>query len=305
MGTPEFAVMPLVRLYEDGHEIVAVFTQPDKARNRGMKVSYGPVKETALARNTPCFQLKSLRTAAAAEIIRGLNCDIIVVVAYGKLLPKSILEIPPHGCINIHASLLPKYRGAAPIHWAIINGESISGVTAIQMDEALDEGDIILAKSTPIGEEETSAQLHDRLSLLGASLLSETLDEIATGRASRTAQNHKEATYAPSIDKGISPIDWTDTARQIKQKVQGLNSWPVATAMIGGIAHKIYSVDIDENALAQGDIGDIVYAGPQGISIVCADGVVTIKELQAPNGKRMSAADYLRGRKIPNSTVSR
>jgi len=294
MGTPDFAKNSLERLYEDGHEVVGVFTQPDRPRSRGMKVSHSPVKELAVACDTPVFQPDSLKGGTAADDLRRLNCDLVVAVAYGKLLPADILEVPPLGCINIHASLLPKYRGAAPIQWAILNGEEVTGVTAMYLTEEMDTGDILLAKQTSIGADETSGALFGRLAILGAELLSETVSLIANGRAQRTPQNHDEATYAPMLGREMSPIDWTGTALSIGCKVRGLNPWPTATAELRGMLFKVFAVETIEGETSRNP-GEIVSTGNSGIEVACADGSVIIKELQAPGGKRMAAADYLRG----------
>ena len=298
MGTPVFAAEPLKRLYSDGHDIAAIFTQPDKPRSRGMKVSFSPVKEVALAHGTQVYQPATLRDGTAADIIREVGCDIIVVVAYGKLLPGEVLELPPVGCVNIHASLLPKYRGAAPIQWAIMKGEAETGVTSMHMAQELDTGDIINCKKLLIGYDETAGELHERLSVAGAELLSETIDALYKGTASRVPQNHNDATFAPPLKKDISPIDWTDTAFNIKCKVRGLNPWPVATAELGGTVCKIFSVDIRDNISAKKRPGDIVSTGQHGIEVACADAAVLIKELQAPGGRRMPAEDYLRGNRV-------
>ena len=297
MGTPVFAEKPLERLYFDNHDILGVFTQPDKPRNRGMKLSYSPVKELALKHGTPVYQPESLRGQDTAEILRTLKCDLIAVVAYGKLLPIEILRMPSNGCINIHGSILPKYRGAAPIQWAVINGERETGVTSQYMGEDIDAGDILQIKKTQIGDDETAGELFDRLSVLGADLLSETIDSISAGNATRIPQNNSEATYAPLIRKDLSPIDWTKTAHSIKCKVRGLNPWPVATTEIGGALYKVFTVEA--NGMKSGKVpGKVVSAGERGIEIACADGTVIIKELQAPGGKRMDAANYLRGHLI-------
>ena len=297
MGTPEFARAPLERLYGEGHDIAGVFTQPDKPSNRGMKVACGPVKELALSRRTPVFQPGTLRDGEAADILRGLRCDLIAVVAYGKILPRDILEMPPMGAVNIHGSLLPKYRGAAPIQWAVLNGERETGVTSMLMAEELDAGDVLFAKKTAIGEDETAGQLYGRLSALGAELLCETVGAISRGVAVPIAQDHSEATYAPPLNKGMAPIDWTETAHRIKCKVRGLDPWPVATAELNGKAFKVYRVEIGA-IKADKAPGSIVSSGKHGIEVACADGTVVIKELQAPGGKRMASADYIRGHGI-------
>jgi methionyl-tRNA formyltransferase len=218
-------------------------------------------------------------------------------VAYGKLLPKEILNLPPLGCINIHGSILPKYRGSAPIQWAVLNGEKTTGVTSMYMAEAMDAGDMIMVKQTDIGDYETSGALYERLSILGAELLGETVAAIAAGTASRTPQNDAEATFAPPLTKELSPIDWTKTAREITCLIRGLNPWPLATAEISGTSFKIYSAEMKLGKTVK-QSGTIVSAGKEGIEIACADGSVIIKELQAPGGKRMAAADYLRGHPI-------
>jgi len=297
MGTPEFAAQSLARLYADGYDIAGVFTQADKPKNRGMKLSVSPVKELALANNTAVYQPITLKDGIAANIIRELKCDLLVVVAYGKMLPKEILDIPRLGSINIHGSILPKYRGAAPIQHAVINGEPVTGVTSQYICEEMDAGDIILIKETDIGEDETSADLFERLSVFGAELLSETVDAISKGTAKRTAQNTAEVTYAPMLTKPLSPIDWTKNAKAIRNLVRGLIPWPVATMEIGGNILKVFSVEISESPTGKAP-GSIVSSGQSGIEIACADGSVTVKQVQASGGKRMSAADYLRGNPI-------
>jgi methionyl-tRNA formyltransferase len=296
MGTPGFAVAPLERLYGDGRDVVGVFTQPDKPRNRGMKLSFSPVKEVAIANGTPVYQPLSLKDSGTVDILRGLKCELIVVVAYGKLLPRQVLELPSLGCVNIHASLLPRYRGAAPIQWAVLNGERETGVTSMYMDEELDAGDILYTKKTAIGDNETAEELYFRLSALGAGLLSETIYAVSRGEAVRVPQNHSEATYAPLLKKDMSPIDWTKTAQVIKCKVRGLIPWPIATTTINGAIVKVFSVEAGNKT--EKSPGEIVNAGQSGIEVACADGTVIIKELQPPGGKRMAAADYLRGHPI-------
>ena len=295
MGTPDFACPSLKRLYSDGYDIAGVFTQPDKPRNRGMRLSFSPVKELALLHDTPVFQPLSLRNGEVADILRGLGCELIAVVAYGKLLPPEILRMPPSGCINIHGSLLPKYRGAAPIQHAVLNGEQETGVTSMYMAEELDAGDILLIDKTKIGENENAGELYGRLSILGAELLSGTIAAIVSGTAVRTPQKHEDATFAPPLKKDISPIDWTQSAYNIKCKVRGLNPWPAATAEWGGTIYKIFAADITDRRIPDKKPGDIVSTGQAGLEVCCADGTVLIKELQAPGGKRMPAADYLRG----------
>ena len=228
MGTPDFAVASLRRLVEDGHEVVGVFTQPDKPKNRGMKLTFSPVKEYALTQDLPVYQPLKMRDGEALGILRELAPELIVVAAYGKILPQEILDLPQYGCINVHSSLLPKYRGAAPINWAILNGERITGVSIMYMVAALDAGDVIRTVSTEIGEREDAAALTERLAELGAQALSETIPTLADGTAKRTPQDESAFTYAPMLDRSLSPIDWTRSAREIDCQVRGLIPWPCA-----------------------------------------------------------------------------
>ena len=299
MGTPGFAVESLKRLYSDGHDIVGVFTQSDKPRNRGMKFSFSPVKELALSYNIPVYQPVTLRDGVAAGIIKELNCELIVVVAYGKILPKEILDLPPLGCINIHGSILPRYRGAAPIQHAVINGEKETGVTSQFISEKMDAGDIIDIKIVPIDDNETSGDLFNRLSILGAELLSETVRALELGTVERKPQDNDEATYAPLLTRSMSPINWNKSSRMIKCMVRGLLPWPVATMELDGTVLKVFSVDTTRNKTSSSP-GSIVALGKPGIEVACADGTVIVKEVQAPGGKRMPAVDYLRGNNIKN-----
>jgi len=297
MGTPDFAAASLARLYKDGHEVCGVFTQPDRPKNRGMKETASPVKQLADAHGTPVWQPVRLRDGAAAAEIRALAPELIVVVAYGRILPLEILNIPPYGCINIHGSLLPKYRGAAPIQWAVLNGETVTGVTAMYLAEEMDAGDVIASKETEIGPEETSGQLFDRLRDLGAELLSETVTAIAAGTAARTPQAHEQATFAPPLSRELSPIDWSKSAAQIRNQIRGLDPWPCATADLAGTVFKIFRAE-SRTERSGSEPGTILSAGKDGITVACGDGALCITELQAPGGKRMRAADYLRGHPI-------
>ena len=296
MGTPEFARKSLQRLYTSSHEITCIFTQADKPKNRGMKVTYSPVKELALYNGTPVYQPVSLKDENVSNQLKELNPDLVVVVAYGKMLPNEILNIPPKGCINIHGSILPKYRGASPIQHAILNGEKKTGVTSQYISEEMDAGDIISIKETTIGENETSIDLFERLGDLGAELLVETVDSIFRGNAARTPQNHNEATYAPLLKKSMSPIDWTQKTHEIKWKVRAFLPWPTATFELDGITLKVFDVDLTDE-ITNKNPGTVISTGKSGIEIACTDGTVIIKELQAPGGKRMPAKDYLRGKK--------
>ncbi len=294
MGTPSFAAASLERLYADGREVAAVFTQPDKPKHRGMKLTQSPVKMLALEHGTPVHQPATLRDGQALEILRDIEPDLIAVVAYGKLLPHAILTLPTLGCVNIHGSLLPKYRGSAPVQWAVLNGDEISGVTSMYMAEQMDAGDIILKKETPIGDGETAGELYDRLSALGAQLLSETLDAISDGTAPRIPQDEKLVTYAPPLGKHQSPIDWSQPAQKIVNQVRGLNPWPSATTSLNGVTFKVHKAAVDSNTTGAAP-GELVAAGVDGLIVACADGAVRIVELQAPGKRRMDATDYLRG----------
>ncbi len=299
MGTPDFAVNSLRRLVEDGHELCGVFTQPDKPKNRGHKLMPTPVKEYALTKNLPVFQPSSLRNEESLELVQSLEPELIVVAAYGKLLPEDILHTPRLGSINVHSSLLPKYRGAAPINWAVLNGESETGVTIMYMAKELDAGDIILQKKTPIGETEDAQALTARLAELGAEALSETVQALSAGTAVRTPQDHAQHTYAPMLGKELSPVDWTRSAHGISCQIRGLLPWPCAsTNAVNGEEMKLYAA-VETGETASSPPGTITSSGKQGIDIVCGDGkVLRITELQAKGGKRMSAAAYLLGHPI-------
>lgn len=299
MGTPDFAVPSLKVLVEAGHEICGVFTQPDKPKNRGMKLQKPPVKEYALSAGLTVFQPVKMRDREALEILRALNPELIAVAAYGKILPVDILELPRLGCINVHSSLLPKYRGAAPINWAVLNGETETGVSIMYMAKELDAGDVILQKSTSIGETEDAQALTQRLAELGAEALSETIKALAAGTAARIPQEHEKHTYAPMLGKELSPVDWTRSAHEISCQVRGLIPWPCATTdVISGEEMKLYAVqETREETSARP--GTVTAAGKQGIDLACGDGkILRVTELQAKGGKRMTAAAYLLGHPI-------
>ena len=291
MGTPDFAVPCLEKLIKSDHEIVAVFTQPDKKKGRGYAMSAPPVKELALKHEIQVFQPATLKTPETLELISSLNPDLIVVVAYGKILPSDVLNSPKFGCINVHGSLLPKYRGAAPIQWAVINGEKTTGITTMYMNEELDTGDIILTAETEIGENETSGELFERLSVLGAELLMETLCKIEKDKEiHRTKQDDCQATYAPMLDKTLSRINWTDAAQKIHNLVRGLNPWPVATSTINGKSFKIYKTKGAGNV--SGQPGEVKSVNP--FIVACGDNsAIEILELQMESKKRMNSTDFL------------
>ena len=299
MGTPEFAVASLKRLVEDGHELCGVLTQPDKPKNRGMKLIQTPVKEYALTKNLPVFQPQKARDGEAMSIVRQLDPELIVVAAYGKILPEELLNYPKYGSINVHSSLLPKYRGAAPINWAILNGEAETGVSIMYMAAALDAGDVIAQARTPIGPDEDAQTLTARLAELGAVTLSETVTALENGFATRTPQDESAFTYAPMLSRELSPIDWTRSAHAINCQIRGLIPWPAAStdAVIGETMKVFRSVETGEQTAAKP--GTVLTADKRGIAVACGDGkVLSLTEIQAVGGKRMSAADYLRGHPI-------
>ena len=297
MGTPAFAVASLRHLADEGHELCGVFTQPDKPKNRGMKLTFSPVKEFALSRDLPVYQPLKMRDGEALEIVRGLAPELIVVAAYGKILPEDILCLPKYGSINVHSSLLPKYRGAAPINWAILNGETETGVSIMYMAKELDAGDVIRMIKTAIGPDEDAAELTARLAELGAEALLETIPELESGTASRTPQDGGKSTYAPMLTRELSPVDWSQSSQSIHNQVRGLIPWPCAAAELQGKNFKLF------HTITGGEIsaapGTILSAGKAGIEVACGDGrSLFLTELQAEGGKRMAAADYLRGHPI-------
>ena len=302
MGTPDFAVPSLQALVEAGHTLCGAFTQPDKPKNRGMKLMPTPVKEFCLAHNIPVFQPTKLRDGTALAQIRELAPELIVVAAYGRILPEDILDYPAKGCINVHSSLLPKYRGAAPINWAMLNGDRETGVTIMHMAAELDAGDIISQTSTPIDPDETVESLHDRLAGLGARLLVETVEQIGAGTARRTPQDASQVTYAPMLSRELSPIDWGRPARALHDQVRGLIPWPAAVAELGGVRCKIFSTAVcGENASAAP--GTVVQADKKGLKIACGgETVLEILELQPDGKKRMAASAFLQGRPIPEGS---
>lgn len=298
MGTPDFAAASLEKLINENYDIVGVFTQPDKPKGRGMEMSFSPVKELALKHNLPVFQPEKMRDGTALRIIRDLKPDILVVVAYGRILPDDILAIPKFGAVNVHGSLLPKYRGAAPIQWAVLNGDKTTGVTTMYLAHDMDAGDVIYREETEIGEFETAGELFDRLMLMGAGLLDKTLRDIEAGTAPRTPQDHSQATYVKMLDKSICPIDWNKTPREIVKHIYGLQPWPVATMELEGKCLRVFGAAYTELKTAKMP-GSVIRADADGIVIACADGqCLAITELQAPGKKRMQAADFLRGHRI-------
>ena len=294
MGTPDIAATCLKKILADGFDVVGVYTQPDRPKNRGMKLAFSPVKEVALAHDLPVFQPENFREAETVEQLRQLQPDVVAVVAYGRILPQSVLDVPPLGCINIHASVLPRYRGSAPYQWAVLDGLQETGVTAMYLVREMDAGDIIDVSKTPIGPDETAGELLDRLALLGADLLSKTLDRMSRGPVGHTPQDPTLVTYAPMLDKSMCPIDWNKTAQQVHDHVRGLHPWPVATAEIQGNRFKIHATAIVEGKKNAAP-GTILGLTKTGLQIACGEGAVEIRMLQAEGGKRMAAPDYFRG----------
>ncbi len=296
MGTPSFAARSLEALLNSGHTVCAVFTRPDVRAGRGMKTKACETKELAVGRGIPVYQPNTLRDEEAAELIRSLEPQAIAVAAYGLLLPQNVLDIPPLGCVNVHGSLLPKYRGAAPVQWAVLNGEKTTGVTTMLMSRGLDRGDMLESVSTEIGREEDAAALYDRLALLGGSLLVSTLDALEKGEAVPQPQDESLATWAPPLTKDMSAVDFSDTAENICNKIRGLQPWPVARAELNGRPFRVYSACPAEGYSA--GPGTVLGTDSRGIRVACGNGAVLIRELQAEGGKRMSAADYLRGHSL-------
>ncbi len=294
MGTPDIAATCLKKILADKFQVVGVYTQPDRPKGRGMKLVASPVKEVALANNIPVFQPENFREEETVEQLRILQPDVVAVVAYGRILPQKVLDIVPGGFINIHASLLPQYRGSAPYQWAVLDGLAETGVSAQFMVRQMDAGDVVGVRKTPIGADETAGELLDRLAVLGADLLSETLAKYAKNALMPVKQDESKVTMAPMLDKTMCPIDFTKTAQQVHNQVRGLHPWPVATARIGGNIFKIHSTVIVDNP-TNAPAGTILGLTKTGLQIACGEGAVEIRSLQAEGGKRMAAPDYFRG----------
>ena len=295
MGTPDFAAASLRKLLDEGFEIAGVFTQPDKPKGRGMELAFSPVKELALQAGLPVFQPDKMRDGRALSILQQLQPDILVVVAYGRILPDELLALPRYGAVNVHGSLLPRYRGAAPIQWAVLNGDKITGVSTMYLAHDMDAGDIIYSAETPIGEFETSGELFDRLMVMGAELLVKTLRDIEAGVAPRTPQDHSKASYVKMLDKSLCPIRWEQAPRGVIKQIYGLQPWPVATMELKGSVYKVFSAEYTDTRTGKAP-GALVAADEKGIEIACAGGeTVRVTQLQAPGKKRMAAADFLRG----------
>ena len=295
MGTPDIAATCLEKIIADGFEVVGAYCQPDRPKGRGMKMVFPPVKEVALAHGIPVFQPENFRGEETVEQLKALKPDVCAVVAYGRILPQRVLDIPALGCVNIHASILPQYRGSAPYQWAVLDGLTETGVSAQKMVWEMDAGDVIDVAKTPIGEKETAGELLDRLAVLGAELLSNTLTKYEQGNVTAVAQDSAKISFAPMLDKTMCPIDWSKSAREIHNKVRGLHPWPVATAEIGGTKFKIHETRLVEGTSSKAP-GTPVELNKKGLRMVCGDGaIIEIRQLQAEGGKRMAAPDYFRG----------
>lgn len=301
MGTPDFAVPCLQRLLDDGHDVVGVFSQPDKPQGRKMVLTAPPVKQAALQEKLPVYQPETFKNGAVLPLLQELAPEIIVVVAYGKILPQYVLDLPRYGCVNVHGSLLPRWRGAAPIQWSVIAGDRTAGVTTMQMDAGLDTGDMLLRYETEIGARETAGELYERLAAAGAELLSDTLRRLEKGDIVPERQDDAASCYASMLDKKLAQVDWRRTAREIDCLVRGLNPWPVALTTLHGERMKLYAA---EPVQGSGAPGTVLVSDPKsGLVVACGDGALRLTEIQVVGGKRMQAGDYLRGHAVPAGTV--
>ncbi|NLC03730.1 MAG: methionyl-tRNA formyltransferase [Tissierellia bacterium] len=302
MGTPDFAVPSLCQIHNSNYHITLVVSQVDWPRGRGKKLQYTPVKEKAIELGLEVYQPANINSESSIEKLRQIKPDLIVVVAYGQILSEEILQLPKYGCINVHASLLPKYRGAAPINWAIINGEKETGVTIMQMEKGLDTGDIILKSSIEIKEEDDYISIHDKLSHLGGVILIKAIKDIFEGVSKKTAQDHNKSNYAPMIFKSTGKIDWNKSSHEIRNLVQGLKPWPTAYTDYDGQTIKIHKARteiMDET----GEVGEIIKVSDDGIYIQTGDKILVIEEIQFPNKKKMLVKDYLAGNTIKENKI--
>lgn len=295
MGTPDFAAVSLRALYDAQFEIVGVITQPNKPQGRKKLIVDTPTKACAMQLGLPVFQPDSLRNDEVDTMVRDMNPDVFAVVAYGKIIPPNLLNIPEFGAVNVHGSILPKYRGAAPVQWAILNGDSSTGVTTMFLDEKMDTGDIIYSEQTPIGEMETAGDLFERLAEMGARLLVRTMKDIETGKAPRAKQDERLASYAPPLSKNLSPISFQESDRMVMKHICGLLPWPVATMQIAEQTLKVYAAEYT-NQVSDREPGTLIGVGADGLSVVCGNKkIIRITKIQLPGGKAMNAADYFRG----------
>lgn len=301
MGTPDFAVSTLESLVKGGHEVIAAVTQPDKPKGRGKAVQLTPVKEKALEYEIPVYQPVKARDPEFVELLKEMNPDVIVVVAFGQLLPKAILDIPKYGCVNVHASLLPKYRGAAPIQWAVIDGEEVSGVTTMLMDEGLDTGDMLEKAEIVLDKKETGGSLFDKLSALGGELILSTLEKMENGTITRTPQGDSTTSYAKMLQKSMGKIDWSMEAVKIERLIRGLNPWPSAYTSLNGKTVKIWAAEVEEGQTS-GTPGRVTVTKDK-LLVECVEGFLSITELQLEGKKRMETAAFLRGFTVEDQSV--
>lgn len=302
MGTPEIATGCLQKIIDEKHEVIGVVTQPDKPQNRGKKLGMPPVKELALKYDIPVYQPIKAREESFIETIKELNPDVIVVVAFGQILPKAILDIPKLGCINVHVSLLPKYRGAAPINWVIINGEDKTGVTTMYMDEGLDTGDMILKTEFKLDDEINAGQLHDKMMEIGAQTLKETLDLIEKGSAPREKQNHEEFTYAPMMSKALGSINWNKSAKEIHNLVRGVNPWPSAYTTYDDKTIKVWKTKVLSET-SDKPCGTVLKVDKEGMRVSTKENIILIEELQMPGKKRVLVSEYIKGNSIESGKI--
>ena len=301
-GTPDFAAASLKRLIEDGHEILAAFTRPDMPKGRGYKLTPPPVKELALEHGIPVFQPTKLKNGEVARQLTEMSPDIVVVVAYGRLLPKAILDVPPLGCVNVHGSLLPAYRGSSPIQWTVLNGKKEAGVTTQYMAEGMDCGDIILQKSTPVGENETSAELYDRLEALGAQCLSETMKLFEGGKkAPSVPQDESKASPAPMLEKAMGKLDFSKSAQEVHNWIRGMNSWPSAFTKYKGKLLKVHHSEVAEQEGRLGSPGEVI--DPENFVVACGKGAVRFTEVQLEGAKRLDSKTFLRGKSLAKGDI--
>ena len=315
MGTPDFAVSTLEAIYEAGHEIVLVVTQPDKPRGRGKEMQFPDVKVWALEHDLPVYQPVKIKEEEAIEYLRGYEADVFVVAAFGQILPKAILDMPPLGCVNVHASLLPKYRGAAPIQWAVINGDKVSGVTTMQMGVGLDDGDMLLKEEVELAEDETGGSLFDRLAIVGGKLCVETIEGLKAGTVKAVPQNEDEATHVGMIKKSMGEMDFEKSAVELERLIRGLNPWPSAFTKLNGKTLKVWKAAVssyedmaNETGISVSDIegsnpGEVIWTGKDSIAVKCNGDILLMQEVQLEGKKRMTVADYLRGHGIEQHTV--
>lgn len=301
-GTPDFAAASLKRLIQDGHEVLAAFTRPDMPKGRGYKMVPPPVKEVAMEHGIPVFQPTKLKNGEVARQLREMGPEIVVVVAYGRILPRAILDVPPLGCVNVHGSLLPAYRGSAPIQWTVLNGEKEAGVTTMYMEEGLDCGDMILKRSVPVGENETSEELYHRLEALGAECLSETMVLFAGGKkAPAVPQDDSKSSLAPMLEKAMGRLDFTKTAQEVHNWIRGMNSWPSAFTKYNGKLLKIHRSIIEQQEGVLGKPGEVI--DPENFVVACGKGAVRLKEVQLEGAKRLDAKTFPRGKALTKGEV--